>query len=157
MPSKRRSKSKQNKNGYAAECDHCKTSTIYYVITGTDNVWCLDCLGDHGWEHLRRSKATTKGGGSTGSKRTVPKRIANLSGQLGGDFQGDIKIETKDGFLIAESKYQATGRGFGLLTTTHKNQPSDLYLLKQKTGPHFICIEVSNPLAEKIVGWITGR
>ena len=80
-----------------------------------------------------------------------------LSGQLGGDFQGDIKIETQNGFLIAESKYQATGRGFVLLTTTHKNQPSDLYLLKQKTGPHFICIEVSNPLAEKIVGWITGR
>ena len=80
-----------------------------------------------------------------------------LSGQLGGDFQGDIKIETESGFLIAESKYQATGRGFGLLTKTHKNQPSDLYLLKQKTGPNFICIEVSNPLAEKIVGWITGR
>ena len=79
-----------------------------------------------------------------------------LSGQLGGRFAGDIEIETKDGRLIAESKYQATGRGFSFLTKTHKEQPADMYLLKQKSGPNFICIEASNPLAEKIVRWMRG-
>jgi hypothetical protein len=73
-----------------------------------------------------------------------------LSGQLGGDFSGDIKIQTKHGLLIGESKYQSTGRGFSFLTKTHKEQPADLYLLKQKGGPHFICIEVTNPIALKL-------
>ena len=80
-----------------------------------------------------------------------------LSGQLGGEFSGDIQIKTATGVLIAESKYQAEGRGFSFLTKTHNQQPADIYLLKQKTGPNFICIEASNPLAEKIIGWIAGR
>ena len=79
-----------------------------------------------------------------------------LSGQLGGKFSGDIKIETPNGVLIAESKYQAAGRGFSFLTKTHKEQPADIYLLKQKSGPNFICIEIENPLAKKIVGWLSG-
>ncbi len=63
-----------------AKCDHCKATTNYYVITGVDNIWCLDCMEYHGWEHLSAIKeATMKGGGSNGSRRTVPKRIANLS------------------------------------------------------------------------------
>jgi hypothetical protein len=80
-----------------------------------------------------------------------------LSGQLGGKFAGDIQIETPTGVLIAESKYQAKGRGFSFLTTTHNEQPADIYLLKQKSGPNFICVEASNPLATKIIGWIAGR
>ena len=80
-----------------------------------------------------------------------------LSGQLGGEFSGDIKIKTKEGSLTAESKYQANGRGFSFLTSTHNNQPADLYLLKQKKGPSFICIEINNPLAKKIVAWMSGR
>lgn len=79
-----------------------------------------------------------------------------LSGQLGGEFSGDIKIKTPDGVLIAESKYQAEGRGFSFLTKTHKEQPADIYLLKQKSGPNFICIEASNPLVAKIIGWLGG-
>ena len=78
-----------------------------------------------------------------------------LSGQLGGEFSGDIQIKTDTGILIAESKYQAVGRGFSFLTKTHKEQPADIYLLKQKSGPNFICIEASNPLASKIIGWLT--
>jgi hypothetical protein len=73
---------------------------------------------------------------------------------LGGEFSGDIQIKTPDGVLIAESKYQAEGRGFSFLSKTHNEQPADIYLLKQKTGPNFICIEVSNPIATKIIGWI---
>ena len=80
-----------------------------------------------------------------------------LSGQLGGEFSGDIRIETPAGVLIAESKYQSAGRGFSFLTKTHKEQPADIYLLKQKTGPNFICIEISNPIATKIIGWLTRR
>lgn len=79
-----------------------------------------------------------------------------LSGQLGGDFSGDIHIQTKDGVVTGESKYQADGRGFSFLTKTHNEQPADIYLLKQKRGPAFICIEISNPLAKKIVGWLGG-
>lgn len=80
-----------------------------------------------------------------------------LSGQLGGSFSGDIKIETPAGVLIAESKYQAAGRGFSFLSKTHKEQPADLYLLKQKSGPNFICIEIGNPLATKLIGWLARR
>lgn len=80
-----------------------------------------------------------------------------LSGQLGGEFRGDIQIKTKDGVVIAESKYQAEGRGFSFLTKVHNEQPADLYLLKQKRGPAFICIEISNPLAAKIIGCLSGR
>ena len=80
-----------------------------------------------------------------------------LSGQLGGEFSGDIRIETKAGVLIAESKYQATGRGFSFLSKTHKEQEADIYLLKQKSGPNFICIEASNPIAGKIIGWLSRR
>ena len=79
-----------------------------------------------------------------------------LSGQLGGEFAGDIKITTPDGRLVAESKYQAKGRGWSFITKTHQEQPADIYLLKQKGGPNFICIEASNPLAEKIVRWLSG-
>ena len=77
-----------------------------------------------------------------------------LSGSMGGEFSGDIKITTETEVLIAESKYQATGRGFSFLTKTHKEQPADIYLLKQKSGPNFICIEASNPLAAKLIRWI---
>jgi hypothetical protein len=77
-----------------------------------------------------------------------------LSGQLGGEFSGDIRIQTKTKALIAESKYQATGRGFSFLTKTHKEQPADIYLLKQKSGPNFVCIEASNPIAKAIIGWL---
>ena len=77
-----------------------------------------------------------------------------LSGSMGGEFGGDIKIESKDGPVIAESKYQAAGRGFSFLTKTHKEQPADIYLLKQKSGPAFICIEINNPLAAKLIRWI---
>lgn len=77
-----------------------------------------------------------------------------LSGSMGGEFSGDIKIESRDGPVIAESKYQAAGRGFSFLTKTHKEQPADIYLLKQKSGPAFICIEINNPLAAKFIRWI---
>ena len=80
-----------------------------------------------------------------------------LSGQLGGEFAGDIKLQTKFGRLVAESKYQATGRGFSFLTKTHKEQPADIYLLKQKGKPHFICIEADNPLVEKFIRWLGGE
>ena len=73
---------------------------------------------------------------------------------MGGEFGGDIKIESRDGPVIAESKYQAAGRGFSFLTKTHKEQPADIYLLKQKSGPAFICIEINNPLAAKLIRWI---
>ena len=66
-------------------------------------------------------------------------------------------IETKAGVLIAESKYQSAGRGFSFLTKTHKEQPADIYLLKQKSGQNFICIEITNPIATKIIGWLTRR
>jgi hypothetical protein len=79
-----------------------------------------------------------------------------LSGALGGDFKSDISINAEQGRLVAESKYQATGRGFSFLTKTHQKQPADIYLLKQKTGPNFICIEASHPLAEKFVRWLGG-
>jgi len=79
-----------------------------------------------------------------------------LSGALGGEWKSDIAITTRAGRLVAESKYQATGRGFSFLTKTHKTQPADIYLLKQKSGPNFICIEASNPIAEKIVRWLAG-
>ena len=69
-----------------------------------------------------------------------------LSGQLGGEFRGDIQIKTKDGVVIAESKYQAEGRGFSFLTKVHNER-----------GPAFICIEISNPLAAKIIGCLSGR
>ena len=74
-----------------------------------------------------------------------------LSGQLGGEFSGDLKIETKLGVLKGESKYQAQGRGWSFLTKTHNEQPADIYLLKQKRGPNFICIEESSDLADKLV------
>lgn len=77
-----------------------------------------------------------------------------LSGSMGGEFSGDIKIESTSGPVIAESKYQAAGRGFSFLTKTHKEQPADIYLLKQKSGPAFICIEINNPLAAKFIRWI---
>ena len=77
-----------------------------------------------------------------------------LSGALGGEYSGDIKIETRFGRLVGESKYQAAGKGFTFLTKIHKEQTADLYLLKQKTGPNFICIEISNPLAEHLVRWL---
>ena len=77
-----------------------------------------------------------------------------LSGSMGGEFSGDIKIESTNGPVIAESKYQAAGRGFSFLTKTHKEQPADIYLLKQKSGPAFICIEINNPLAAKFIRWI---
>ena len=73
---------------------------------------------------------------------------------MGGEFSGDIKIESTNGPVIAESKYQAAGRGFSFLTKTHKEQPADIYLLKQKSGPAFICIEINNPLAAKLIRWI---
>lgn len=73
-----------------------------------------------------------------------------LSGQLGGEFSSDIKIETKLGFLKGESKYQAQGRGWSFLTRTHEKQPADMYLLKQKRGANFICIEASSDLAKQI-------
>lgn len=77
-----------------------------------------------------------------------------LSGQLGGEFSGDIKLETRFGRLVAESKYQAEGRGWSFITKTHKEQPADIYLLKQKRGANFIVIEASNPLVEKIIKWL---
>lgn len=77
-----------------------------------------------------------------------------LSGALGGEWASDIAIDTRHGRLVAESKYQATGRGFSFLTTTHKKQPADFYLLKQKHGPAFICIEINNPVVEKILKWL---
>lgn len=77
-----------------------------------------------------------------------------LSGQLGGEFSGDIKLETKFGRLVAESKYQSEGRGWSFLTKTHKEQTADIYLLKQRKGPAFICIEASNPIVEKIIRWL---
>ena len=70
-----------------------------------------------------------------------------LSGSMGGELSGDIKIKNGTRSVIAESKYQANGRGFSFLTKTHKEQPADIYLLKQKSGPAFICIEINNPLA----------
>ena len=83
-------------------------------------------------------------------KKGCPAEKQPLSGQLGGEFSGDIKIKTKLGLLIGESKYQAEGRGWSFLTKTHNEQPADLYLLKQKRGANFIRIEASNPLAEKL-------
>ena len=80
MPSKRRSKSKNNKRGHYSHCNHCNVFTEWYVITGNNDTWCLDCMEKHGWEHLSATKeAITKDGGANGSQRTVPKRIANLS------------------------------------------------------------------------------
>lgn len=82
----------------------------------------------------------------------LPAERQPLSGQLGGSFAGDIKIKTGAGTIIAESKYQANGKGFAFLTRTHKEQPADVYLLKQKSGPNFICIEANSDLAKLIVG-----
>lgn len=77
-----------------------------------------------------------------------------LSGQLGGEYSGDIKIESKVGRLVAESKYQAEGRGFSFLTKIHKEQEADIYLLKQKKGASFIVLEANSKLAEKFVRWL---
>ena len=74
---------------------------------------------------------------------------------MGGEFASDIKIQTAIGGLVAESKYQADGRGFSFLTKTHKNQPADLYLYKQKTGPKFIVVEADSKLAKAIVDWLS--
>ena len=77
-----------------------------------------------------------------------------LSGSMGGELGGDIKITTKFGSVIAESKYQSAGRGFSFLTKTHKEQPADIYLLKQRTGPAFVCLEANNPLVAKFIEWL---
>ena len=77
-----------------------------------------------------------------------------LSGQLGGEFAGDIKIQTRIGRLVAESKYQAEGRGWSFITKTHNEQPADIYLLKQKRGAAFIVMEINNPVVEKIIRWL---
>ena len=80
-----------------------------------------------------------------------------LSGALGGEHAGDIKIQSRFGRLVGESKYQAAGKGFSFLTRVHKEQTADIYLLKQKSGPNFICIEVSNPLAIRFARWLGGE
>lgn len=77
-----------------------------------------------------------------------------LSGQLGGEFAGDIKIQTRFGRLVAESKYQAEGRGWSFITKTHNEQPADIYLLKQKRGAAFLVMEINNPVVEKIIRWL---
>ena len=77
-----------------------------------------------------------------------------LSGQLGGEHGGDIKIQSKVGGLVAESKYQTEGRGFSFLTKTHNEQQADIYLLKQKKGPSFIVMEANSSLAERFVRWL---
>lgn len=80
-----------------------------------------------------------------------------LSGAMGGEFSSDIKIETRLGGLVAESKYQSNGRGFSFLTKTHLKQPADLYLYKQRSGPKFIVMEADSLLAEKFMVWLSGE
>ena len=57
-----------------------------------------------------------------------------LSGALGGDFKSDISIDAEQGRLVAESKYQATGRGFSFLNKDTQNTTSRYLFLKQKQG-----------------------
>ena len=90
------------------------------------------------------------------NKGIKAKRVP-LSGALGGEFSSDITIETKHGIVKAESKYVANGTGFSFLTKTHTKQPADIYLLKQKTGPNFLCFEVDNKILNKILKEINGE
>ena len=76
---------------------------------------------------------------------------------MGGEFASDIKRQTRIGVLVAESKYQADGRGFSFLTKIHHNQPADLYLYKKKTGAKFIVIEADSKLAIALMDWLGGR
>ena len=121
------------------------------------SIWCDDCLEYYGWEHPSRNKGSyhERWWCNWFTEKGCDAKRQPLSGALGGDFKSDISITTEQGRLVAESKYQATGRGFSFLNKTHKNnQRTSIFL--NKTGPNFICIEVNNPLAEKIARWLGG-
>ena len=77
-----------------------------------------------------------KGGGVISSpKKGCDAERQPLSGQLGGEFSGDIKIKTKFGRLVGESKYQANGRGFSFFSPKHtKNSQLTSICSSRKVG-----------------------
>lgn len=77
-----------------------------------------------------------------------------LSGLLP-ELPGDVKVEVNNTRLIVESKYQTNGKGWSFINRIlkKKNQKyyRDILVLKQRSGEAYLCININNENALKIL------
>lgn len=94
--------------------------------------WWTDLLNKWGWKAKRQP----------------------MSGQLE-EFPGDILIQLDRQKLIVESKYQTDGKGWSfinkILRKNNKKYAKDILVMKQRSGEAYLCVNINNKAALKIL------
>ena len=122
MPLARKSKSRYNRIGKSATCHCCEIKSPWFIVRGDNVVLCLNCYENNmGTSQRNKGSYHERWWVEFFKEKGAEARRQPLSGSMGGELGGDIKITTKFGSVIAESKYQSAGRGFSSLQKPTKN------------------------------------